>query len=341
MPMLCPICGHFEGTKEESCPKCGSAMRYSLLAGVEVESDKTTFRLSTGGPTWNDRWNQVAYAVLWTMVVAAGLAFLALVAIAISPFEPASLAREHRPLFQTIAACVVLLATAIGVRSRLDGVYLAQLVAPLVAVLGATGVCAVRAFIGIPIDWYEWLVIPAAGVLAVPIGLRIGGTIEPDKQVELRPIDSWDRKAKAAEWEIHEPPGQRLQRLMTGWLVGLVLVYALPWLIRFVVGPFLRNPGLLDVVTLRAELLLFGVALASAGMWAGAGSQRGLVQGLLVGALVFGAEQFLTPGSNGHSVFVQGLLAVLLGGVGGVVGRRIFRPYRLFGSSQRISCAPA
>lgn len=341
MPMLCPICGHFETSKEESCPKCGSGMRYSLLAGVKVESDGQRIHLNTGGPNWNDRANQVIQAVLWTCVIAAILAFLALLAVAVSHLEPANLAHEHPQLFQTIAACIVLLATAIGVRSQLQDVYLAQIVAPLVGVLAAATVCVVRAYIGIPTNWYEWLVIPAAGVLAIPIGLRIGGAVQKEETIELTPIDSWDRKAKASECEINPPSGQRFQRLLAGWLVGLVLVYAMPALVRFLIGPFLKNPGLLDHVMLRADLLLFGVALASAGMWAGSGTRHGLVQGALAGILVFGAVQFLTPSDNVQQAFLQGVLALLLASFGGIAGRWIFRPYRIFGRPKGISCVPA
>lgn len=335
MPMLCPICGHVEHSKEEVCGKCGSAMRFSLLAGLSFEDDAQTIRLGDEGlPTWKDRARQIASTLLFQFLAASALSAAAVALVAISPQRGAAPIHEKSFLFAGVFGCIALLSTAVAVRGRLRGVYLAQLVGAVVGALGGAFLCGARAFLGVPVAWFEWLIVPACGAVGFWVGLKSAGAVAASEAIELKPIDAWDRKAKPMEIEIAPPSSRRWRRLMIGAGVGVILVYALPSLVHLLFAPFLRNAGLLAVAEARAQLLMQAAAFFGGGMLAASGTRAGAVQGLFAGLVSFWVVQILTPWQGSDGALIAGCSAALFGALGGVVGRRVFGPYRIFGNAK-------
>jgi MFS family permease len=334
MPMLCPICGHVEHSTEEVCGKCGSAMRFSLLAGLNIEDDSQTIRLGDEGlPTWKDRVQQVASTVLLQFLLASALTAAAVVFVATWLQQEESPIRERSHLLAALFGAAALLSTAVAVRWRLCGVFLAQIVGGTAGAMGCAVLYGAKAFLGVPVAWFEWLVVPACAAVGFWVGLRSAGAIAASEAIELKPIDAWDRKAKPTVIEIAPPASRRWRRLLFGAGVGLILVYALPFAAYLLFAPFLRNAGLWAVASTRAELLTTAAAFFGGGMLASSGTRSGAVQGLLAGLLSFWTVQVLTPWHGSDVVLLFGGFAAIFGALGGIVGRRIFGPYRVYGNA--------
>lgn len=342
MPMLCPTCEYHEETTESVCPKCGSPMRYSLLAGLDLPTDNSgVIRISNHqADSLSQRLGQVLLGIVWTNALAVGIAFLALLGLAFSSLQPETLAVDHPALFHTLAMGTALLAAIGMVLLQFRGVYLAQVAGGIAGFLGVAVMQSARLYLGIPLAWYEWFLVPVAGVASFAVGLSVAGRMEAEETFEFKPINSWDKNARPTEWVIAPPVSRPWNRLIAGVLVGLILWNGLGGILAMLLGPLLKNPTVLAVAMARVEWPLRFLACFAGGMTAASGTRSGFLQGFLAGIFLLGLQQAITPATSMEELVVLIFLVFLGSVLGGIFGRKIFRPYLLYGNARGVASAP-
>ena len=337
MPMLCGTCGHHEETDEESCVKCGGVMRYSVLAGFEglAESSHITLR-GTTVPNFTDRVGQVVLGVIWACTLAVGFSFLAMIGVTAAGYVPEELPAEHPEIFHTLSFWISILAPLAAVIFQFRGVYLAQIVAGMVGFLAPVILCLAKLRIEIPIAWYEWLVPFMSAGICFAFGLRIAGRIQQVEEFKFKPINSWDKNVVPTHRELNPPVMRRWNRLIAGSVIGIILLYGLPSMIGSCLSMLVNNPSIVNAALARVDVLLWFVALLAAGMIAGSGTSWGFSQGILAGIFVFGMQQSFTPAGSKELLIIEGVMAIVICGIGGTVGRHIFKPFRMFGNARGV-----
>jgi hypothetical protein len=335
MPMLCTACEHVEETTETVCPKCGAPMRMSLLAGLEFEDDHSGVTRIKDGETSSlaSRIQQVVLGTVAVNATAVGLAFLAVVGIALSPHSPETLSKDQPFIFHSIALGILILAPVIVVFLQLRDVYMAQFIGAAIGFLGTTIIAITRVYVGIPIAFYEWLAIPTSTALCFLVGLQRTGTPAVAEVFEFKPINSWDKKSRPSEKELTPASSKPLNQLLLGVLVGLVCWNGLGAVLAMLLRPLVRNPTLLQTSLARVEYPLQIVACFAAGMVAGASTRAGFAQGLFAGILLVIMRQMFDPSEGIEELIIQLVLIIAATSIGGVYGRKIFRPYRIFGNA--------
>ena len=336
MPMLCTSCEHVDNSTEALCPKCGAAMRMSLLAGLKFEDDDSdTIKIKDGEtPSLGMRIQQVLMGIVATNVTAVGLAFIALLVIALSPLTPETLAADHPFFFHLMAGGIMLAAPLLVVAIQLRDVYMAQFIAAIIGAAGTLIIAFTRLYVGIPITWYEWLIIPVATGLSFLVGLKIAGKPAVVEVFEFKPINSWDKKSKPTEKEIAPVSAKPLNQLILGVAVGLICWNGLGALLAMLLKPLLRNPALLQTSMSRVEYPLQIVACFAAGMVAGASTTAGFFQGFFAAIMLVVMRQLINPSESPEELIIEMTLIIIATSVGGLYGRRIFRPFRIYGNAR-------
>ena len=183
---------------------------------------------------------------------------------------------------------IPLIATFAAVTFGLRRVYLAQLVGIAIAPFGVAAVFVEWMKLGVPVPPEVWpIALGGSAVLAFFAGLRLGGRLraiegEETREVEYKPIDTWDRDAKARYVEKPVSVGIRWGRL--GWGVSFALIF-------YFVFPMVIQQGLgegrkIDDVRMIA---LFGIGIFVGATLAASGCKMvgALVQGFWVAVIVF------------------------------------------------------
>jgi hypothetical protein len=313
-------------------------MRFSLLAGFVVPDSKAGFvKIRSGaGPTPFSRLMQFVVGVLFSQLIAVGLAFLVMCGLVASGIEPEQFVNEQPEFFQLTASLVIALAPVLAILCQLYGVYLAQLMGLLIGLTASTLLCVTRVQLDLPMAPAEWGVIPLSGALSFVAGLFIGGKLPVVEEFEFKPIDSWDRDARPSERELAGDVGRNWIRVLIGIFVGWAGWHGISGLLYMIFKSLIKNPTLLEASMMRVEVPLHAVGCLAAGMIAGSANRVGAVPGLIVGTVIFLMVQTFEPASTLDGTMLQAFLTIVPGWIGGMLGRRIFRPNLIFGNARHL-----
>ncbi|MBY0586859.1 hypothetical protein K2X85_06765 [bacterium] len=313
-------------------------MRFSLLAGfVAPDSGSGFVKIRLGnGPTVYSRIKQFVIGVLFSQMIAIGLAFLVLCGLVVTSNDPDTFATDNPELFQLTASLVIVLAPVLSTLCQLYGVYLAQLMGLLIGLAAASLLCVARVGLDLPMSPIEWGAVPLSAALSFIAGLFIGGKLPVIEEFHFKPIDSWDRNAKPSERELPGDVNKNWLRVLIGIFVGWASWHGISGLLYMIFHSLIKNQSLLEVALLRVEMPLHAVGCLAAGMIAGSSNRAGAVPGLIVGTVIFLMVQFFEPAATMDGTVIQGLLTVVPGWIGGMLGRRIFRPNLIFGNARHL-----
>jgi hypothetical protein len=271
--------------------------------------------------------------MLWTLGLTAfflGSGYAALLGLRKNPVEFFD-SQPHVTMVALFASPI--LATIIGVMVGLRGVYLAQIVAVFVGSVASAMTLLVRLQIKVlpSPEMYEWIAIPlVAAVAGFLSGLRVGGRLQFEKRMELRPVDDWDRSAKPRQVEVEPPASRRWWRLLFGIVAGVAVNLGLVnGIIQAVKLLFKGNVAIIERTEETVSSFTIYIALFVAGLVAGSRTRAGLAQGLLCGLASFGVWYFAFPVHEGDWPILL-LTCIGMCTVGGVIGRFVFRPSRIF-----------
>lgn len=335
MAMQCSRCDLI-ADEGEVCPKCGGAMRLTLLAGMKrEEKSKAAERASatTLGPAV--RFRQWLLGMFAWQIATLVLAAPTLYVLKLLRLEPSKLSETHPEILQAVLFVVPLVAIALATVVCQWKVYLAQLVGLAVGASAGLMVLGERVYLGWMPVWYEWLALPLIGtVVGFISGFVVAGPMPVEEKVAFEPIDAWDRDTKAVAVEINLPASRRWNQLFFGVSVWVGLLYGLRFLLVKLITPVYRgNLGMVDVIAHKAELPLLCFALFAGGVAAGSGTKTGFSQGLLTGLLILGLLYFFGYGNTEEFWLRVALPSLAAPTLGGMLGRKIFPPARVFRES--------
>lgn len=289
MPYQCQHCD-FVSQDEEKCPKCGSRMTYTILGGLEIEKkEEQTVKISGDGkPGPWQRFEQVMAGLIWTHIFASALVTGFLLWLDSRGIEPQQLQAEGGWRLQAAFVVIPLLSVALAALVSLRGIYLAQLVGLIMGVMAGGCLLGEAFYFGPPPALWHWAAVPvltaAAGFLC---GFRVAGKLEVSQEVEYKPIDSWDRKAKPKLHYIDLPAPEKWLKVIKG--AGFAIFFHFLWwgaysLLRWIdMVAEQRQRGLFEELNFsKGEI----IALALGGMLAGTRTKSGSLQGLRYGLLM-------------------------------------------------------
>jgi hypothetical protein len=313
-------------------------MRFSLLAGFVATDTKSGFvKIRSGNaPTAWHRFTQWFVGVMFSLMVAVGLSFLVLVTLTFTVQDPDRFSQDHPLLFRLAASSVVVLAPVLAITCHLFRVYLAQLMGLLIGVSAAGLMMTARVLYDLPTAPIEWLAVPVAGILCFVVGLLIGGKLPVVEEFEFKPIDAWDRHARPSERELPGDVNRNWLRVLIGIFVGWAGWHGVSGFLYLFFQPLIKNPTLLEASMMRVEVPLHAVGCLAAGMVAGSSNRVGAVPGLIVGSVIFAMVQVFEPASTLDGTVLHGLLTMVPATLGGMLGRRIFRPNIIFGNARNL-----
>ncbi len=338
MPMYCPTCEYCEDSMQGTCPKCGGKMRFSLLAGF-VSADTTSGFVkirSANGPTVMSRLSQFIVGVVFSILLAVGLSFLVFVGVAIASDDPDRFSQNHPALFQMFASLVIVFAPVLAVLCLQYGVYLAQLMGLVIGGVGAATLCLLKVYLGMSMTPADWIVVPVSAAFSFVVGLLIAGKLPVVEEFEFKPINAWDRNARPSERELPGDVNRNWLRVLLGIFIGWAGWHGVSGLLYMIFKPLIKNPTLLEASMMRVEIPLHAVGCLAAGMMAGSANRVGAVPGMIVGTVIFAMVQIFEPAPTIDGVALHALLTIVPATIGGMLGRRIFRPNIIYGNARHL-----
>lgn len=327
MAMECRRCG-YKDQKSTKCPQCGAPMRLTLLGDVEASPTQAARQSKMKGPPdLRQRLWQWFYCMvilhLFVYLLAIGTWFGA----RYFRLDPRAFPQNHPSGFALVATLGTLTAIVFALFFGARRIYLAQMLGLLVGTTGAAAILVERFFFGLLPAWYEWIALPiVGGIVGFVTGLKVTGPLEFGEEIVYEPVDTWDRKTKPKSYEPEPTFATRRTRLFAGILVAWFLPWPLGQALRLVLAAHRLNFFYVD---------LFGLFVG--GVVAGSGTKSGMVQGFMTGLAFFGL-MFVWDVLVGHradSVQLMERLTsyLVVGVVGGLIGRRLLGPPRVYGSS--------
>jgi MFS family permease len=347
MPKECLDC-RFVTVNDEAlqCDRCGGErLRFSMLAGMKFREQKAeAARTKIGDDDRPSTLERARLAVVYLLASQVAAFILLGAAVFSTPNDEVPKDQSFEQLLTTIgelypaatlvgAVALPALAAGVGVVFALRGVYLAQqmglALGPVAALVSLAAFEALGGATPIP----AWLFAPIlASGISFFAGLRMTGFIRASgdeaKTIEYKPIDSWDREAKAKYSVLRVARQGHYKKLTVGLTAGAVSSYLFPFLLSALSG---ATPG-----ELRVANAVFGwTGVCIAGGFAAAGTSAPFLQGALAGVLMYFVRHYahfhvITP----ESMF-QAWLHVAAGIAGGVAGRTFFPPPRVVRGRQR------
>lgn len=335
-PPLLPCCDlYLRGTfLREDAVIMSISFLESAGNGASAGTESTVKVKGSSNNETAQRVTQWLGGVLWVQILtcfgAVGVMLLALA----TGSEPGPIQETNPTLLAAAFYVVPLVSVFLGVLVSVRGVYLAQLVGAGIGLAGVLLIFAERMYFGLPPAWHDWIVMPVLGAaVGFGAGLRVCGRLIVQDDFEYKPIDAWDRTAKPRVRELNPRLGVRWKRLLFGYAVGISAGYLMPTILELFLRPLYRfNEANVQSMMTMMDIPLAVLAIFMAGVAAGSSTKSGLSQGLLVGAFIF-AVRYLTGYITGaEEVLTQLAICLLPAMLGGIAGRKIFRPTQIYHS---------
>ena len=338
MAMQCPRCSFQDADNTVTvCPRCGVTMRFSLLADYKPVDEKDHFAaVKIDEPLGtNVRFKQWLKGVALTQFLALFFAAGAIgYVMVVRKIKPGDLLETDPNLRTQIMYGVPVAATILGVMMSCWGLYMSQFIGMIIGIAIAPILLAERLVIRSEVSVLEWMVLPIVlGVCGFLVGLLITGRLKSTPiETQYKPMDSWDRTAEARYEEIEPGPTTRINRLIAGF-VGSILVFELIYmLMRSMLNPlYNHNTKMVESLLAndyRLPMEMMGALVA--GTVAGSGSTWGKFQGLLGGLGFYGYCYYSKTPTNADEIIKVLVPCLFVGMIGGVIGRHVFGPYKMF-----------
>lgn len=286
MPYQCQRCNYRSDT-EETCPKCGSRMTFTILGGVEIEEKKkSTVKVAGQGPPGLfQRIGQCLAGLIWAHILASMLVTAFVYILDSRGIKPEQIREQAGGMLGAATVVIPCIAIAGAASISLRGVYLAQQVGLVVGLLAGLAFVGEQYFFQLQPAWWQWPTIPVIGaVIGFVFGLRVAGKLEVVEDIEYQPIDSWDRDVKPKVLYVEPAAPEKWLRVIRA--IGFAIVFHLLWwgayiLLRWV--HVVGEPRLTDAM--RDTNLGYGEILAFilGGIYAGSRTKSGISQGTRFG----------------------------------------------------------
>ncbi|QDU60986.1 hypothetical protein Pan216_18390 [Planctomycetes bacterium Pan216] len=335
MPMECPRCQFITDDANRSiCPECGARMRLSLLRDVQENAAKP-MNLQEKEPglfSFVGQW-LIAFILSQVIIAFGGYAFI--LCVALMGTKPVNLPTTHPAIFICGTYAVTLVGVAIGVMMALPRVSLAPTIGLWVGLASPIGMMLMRDFlIEWNAPWTDWVLLPALGtVVGYLFGVRAAAMpekVEPEEDPLAPPKEAEALNAPQFS-EMRVRFSVRWAQLCLGVLVGRFADGGLNSLIRLLMR--LKsglNPATIEGMLSDSQLLLSGIAYLLGGMLAGAWTKSGFIQGMLCGFGIYGLRLVLVLFGYASVGLPELAFMVFIASIGGMIGRRLFPPYRLY-----------
>lgn len=316
-------------------------MSISLLQSANNKASASS-TVKVNGSSNNEASQRVTQwlgGVLWVQILTCfGAITVMLLALSLGG-KPGPIEENHPTLLAASFYIVPLASVLLGVMVSVRGVYLAQLVGAAIGFAGMLLIFGERLYFGFPPAWHEWIVLPVLGAaVGFGTGLRVCGRLIIREEFEYKPIDSWDRTAKPRVRELNPRLGVRWKRLTFGYLVGAIASFVIPYMLGIALRPIYRfNEANVRNTMKLAEIPIDVAVLFMAGVAAGSNTKSGATQGLLVGALIFAGRYLFGSMHTTDEVLVQLATCLIPAMIGGMVGRKIFRPTQIYHSPGELT----
>jgi hypothetical protein len=167
----------------------------------------------------------------------------------------------------------------------LRGTYLAQQFACFFAPATILSIYGIGKSLGIEISPIIWVLGPIAGsAFAFFMGLRSAKVLPPEdpnekSEVEYRPVDAWDREAKARHKARYLDVGAAYRRLLLGIGVAIGVQWLFPALLKTLLLMKAGTPPDIERYFWSLNMLAVGFGAVIAG----AGTRQGWLNGLITG----------------------------------------------------------
>lgn len=286
-------------------------------------------------PSLARRVGQVAAGVLVVHCMAAFFAVSAIFVLDLMDAEPLALASKQPGLASGLATGIPLLAVILGVSLSLRGVYLAQLVGLAVGILSTVAILLERQFLGWAPTLADFAALPIAGAgSGFLAGFLVTGKLVELPEFEYKPIDSWDREAKPSYRELSPNVHLRWKKVFYGYIAGNLSASIIHWILRLILSPvFHHNPRSVDVAMERYAFPVQALSLLIAGFVAGSDTKTGTIQGIAVGLALSASDLVRNRPESTEAGLARMASVLVITAIGGVIGRRLFHPYRVYGNA--------
>lgn len=303
--------------------------QYMSRATVETQFERVS---EVKPPGLSQRLSQCLIGVAGAHVALALLTAMIVISLPSLEMDARELPAQQPAIFAFLGVATPLLAIALSIATVSRGVYLAQLVGIGIGLATATLVLLERWAVGMPTPSTVLLALPALGpAVGFVVGLRVAGELTVLPAFEFKPIDAWDKKSRPKSYELDIKGATRWRKIVIAVVVGYIVQVAYRFALLVLLRPMYGHNSKYVVALLAGiDPFLEALVLAGAGMIAGAGTRHGVAQGLWCGVGLTVVNFLASRPDTLADGIVTALTIVIPAMVGGVIGRYVFRPTRVY-----------